>query len=510
MPVIAAHEVSIPNANQVIYNGMDTLLDFEIDAAREKLRTNDELIYTFERGLQGVALEMMARGFRVDIGEREKAIISTNKVRDDLERVLSQLVEAVQGSYNSKLPNSGKQLATLFYDHMNIKPITKMVDGQLKYPMGREVLEKLQAGDKWASPIIAGVLAHRDLSKALQVLETQIEEDGPFNWRWRCSYNIGGTKTGRWSSSKSPFVAFSEESQVWKQVGNNFQNITEEWRRIFIPDPGYKLYGIDKAQSESRDFGWFCGIIFGDWSYLDACESGDLHTAVTRLLYPEWAWTGNIKEDRKLAERNFYRHFTYRDASKRLGHATNYLGTPEEISRQVHIPLHLVKQFQERYFAAFPCIPRTHQWVAQQIQTERFLVNSFGRKRDFFDRVDTNDTLKAAVAYLFQSATGDCLNLGLWRLWKYMGTRVQILAQLHDAVYFQAKIPANDDEEQQLLRDARGLIEVRQRDPKSGRTMMIPGEVVGGFNWAHRFKLNDDGTKNEWNPKGLDGIRIAA
>jgi len=492
MPVIAGHEIDVKAANQAIYNGFDCCLTYEIDQVRQNLRQNDTLIYDFERKMQGPALEMMQRGFRVDMVEQQKAVTATNIKRDATTNILKEIVSAITGeTYNEKFPNSSSQLQNLFYDRMKLAPIEVHRDGETKRPMNRETLEKLEVRDKWASPIINTILLHRDLSKALQVLETEIDSD----WRWRCSYNIGGTSTGRWSSSKSPFG-----------VGGNFQNITEELRRVFIPDPGFKLYGIDKAQSEARDVGWFCGVILGDWSYLDACESGDLHTYVTRLLYPEWEWTGDLKKDRQLAERRFYRFFTYRDASKRLGHATNYLGQPTEISKQTRIPLNLVKEFQTRYFAAFPCIPRMHQWIAQQLQRERYLINSFGRRRDFFDRPEANDTLKSAVAYMFQSATGDCVNLGLYRLWKHFrGGPVQILSQLHDAVYFQMPL-MSDREEMDYLAKAVEQIQVTQKFVN--RTMTIPGEVVGGFNWAHRFRLREDGTKVEWNPKGLDGIRI--
>jgi len=262
---------------------------------------------------------------------------------------------------------------------MKLPQIAKHYNGERKLPMDRETLEKLQQTNKWADVLINNILWTRDLNKTLQVLETEIRVGQPMfpgdiNWRWHCSYNIGGTSTGRWSSSKSPFGD-----------GSNFQNVTEELRRVFIPDPGMKLYGIDKAQSEARDVGWLCGLVFGDWSYLDACESGDLHTNVTKLLYPEWDWTGNPRLDRQIAERRFYRLFTFRDASKRLGHATNYYGRPKEISRQTRIPLHLVEEFQKRYFAAFPCIRLMHTWVAEQLVKYRYLVNSFGRRRDFFD-----------------------------------------------------------------------------------------------------------------------------
>lgn len=512
--LVPAHEIDVRSGTQPIYNGFDNCLTFEIDDARLRAKQNDTLIYDFELAMQAPALEMMLRGFRVDIDAREEAIISARRDRNDVSHILDQIVSALGGTYTDKFANSHKQLYEFFYDRLGLDPIIKHVDGEKKYPLDRESLEKLSHQNKYAEVVVNSILLSRDLTKSLQALETGIEdcsaEFDPFNWRWKCSYNIGGTKTGRWSSSKSPFLEFDASRAKWIQLGNNFQNITEELRRVFIPDPGYKLYGIDKAQSEARDVGWFCGIVFGDWSYLDACESGDLHTSVTKLLYPEWKWTNDARANRALAERRFYRTFTFRDASKRLGHATNYLGKPQEISRQTRIPQDLVEEFQRRYFTAFPCIALMHQWVAAQLQRNRFLVNSFGRRRDFFDHPKDPDTLKGAIAYLFQSATGDCLNLGLYRLWKTMGREIQILSQLHDAVYFQASIPENDDEEQDLLRRAVDCIQITQTHRKSGRSMTIPGEVVGGFNWAHRFRLLADGRKQDWNPKGLDGIRIAA
>ncbi len=497
MPQFAGHEIQVAEGNQAIYNAFDCALTFEIDQHRQSLGRNDTSIYNFERQLQAPVLEMMLRGFRVDINEREGAIGVLTQRRSATQKILSAIVSASQGSYDEKLPNSPKQLQGLFYDSMKLKPLESHRSGTTKRPMDRETLEKLGLQSKWAETLVNSILLYRDQTKALQVLETEIDVDprDPFNWRWRCSYNIGGTSTGRFSSSKSPFG-----------TGNNFQNISEELRRVFIPDPGFKLYGIDKSQSEARDVGWFCGIVLGDWSYLDACESGDLHTYVTRLLYPDWPWTGDLKKDRAIAERRFYRNFTFRDASKRVGHATNYLGTPQEISRQTRVPVDLVKESQSRYFSAFPCIREMHKWIAQQIQREHYLVNSFGRRRDIFDRPDSNDTLKGAVAYMFQSATGDALNLGMLRLWKeFRGGPIQLLSQLHDAVYFQMPV-MSEREEFDYLERALGCIEVTQRCPE--RTMTIPGEIVGGFNWAHRFRLKEDGMKEEWNPRGLDGIRL--
>ena len=87
---------------------------------------------------------------------------------------------------------------------------------------------------------------------------------------------------------------------------------------MFVADPGFKICGIDLEQAESREVGWLSGIICGDWSYLDACYSGDLHTLVARTAWPELPWTDDAKLDRAVADTPFYRHLTYRDMAKKL------------------------------------------------------------------------------------------------------------------------------------------------------------------------------------------------
>jgi len=197
--------------------------------------------------------------------------------------------------------------------------------------MDREVLEKLSVYFQ-ARPIISTILAYRDICGKLEVLEAGIDSDS----RMRCSINIAATSTGRFSTSQSTTGS-----------GENLQNITEDLRHIFISDNGFKIAGIDKEQAESREVGYFCGITFDDWSYLDAVESGDIHTYCARLLWPNLPWTGNLQKDKLIANQPFYRHLSYRDMVKRAGHGTNYLGQPYTISQEIKVPQKLVQDFQE-------------------------------------------------------------------------------------------------------------------------------------------------------------------
>ena len=262
---------------------------------------------------------------------------------------------------------------------------------------------------------------------------------------------------------------------------------------MFVADAGWKLCGIDLEQAESREVGWLCGVLFEDWSYLNACEGGDLHTTTAKLIWPELGWSGPASADRVLAEQKFYREFSYRDMSKRGGHGSNYYGTPFTMARHLKVPTRVMEDFQSRYFEAFPCIPRWHRWTAERLQRDGVLVTPFGRRRQFFGRSNDDATLRKAIAFSPQSSTGDRLNLGLWRIWQRM-PQVQLLAQVHDAVYFQFRETEN---EAAIVSQALELI-ANIPLTHNGRTFLVPGEAKVGWNWG-----SQDPKKPELNPDGL-------
>ena len=775
--LVAAHTLDENSGSEQVYNGFDCCITHEIFGKFMQKREEAEPAYSFELALQGPILEMMLRGFRVNPAARELGIESTKAELQRLDYIIQTLAHAVWDKGIN--PNSGHQLKDFFYNHLGIDPIKSWVKGELKYPMDREILEKIEDYFQ-ARPIVNAILSHRDATKTLSVLETEVDAD----WRMRTSYNIGGTKVARLSSSKSPtgtgcvlpttqvltprgwkaihtitpgtlimqwdaassvlefkpcgvhkfpfsgqmkrvsgeqikqtltpdhrvpywdsrqiymhveaakevatlsqavmplggkycggeiamprYVAmlmadFSREEYQWRGAfskqrkierflslaaefsldyteqkarpgyrrfaiknnhdfpkkwgawildltpesaeelleearywdahdrgsgfifftadqeqaewfatlahltgrsatirreeqnegsysnttmwwvnvknrkharvmrknwgeityhgdvycpsvpgtfwlmrednfisitGNtNLQNITEELRHILIADPGYILCGIDASQSDSRMVGFMCGVLFDDWTYLDACESGDLHTTVARLVWPEYKWTGDLKNDRKLAETSLYRHYTHRDACKRIGHGANFLGKPATLAKGSHVPEPLVRSFLERYFTSFPCIQQLQQWVATELQTKHQLTSIHGRKRDFFDRVSADETLRKGVAFLAAAATADNLDLGMWRMWRHM-PEIQLLAQVHDAVYFQ--FPEELDHNA-VVKKAQDYLTTPLFAP-NGRKFIVPTDAKLGYNFGNYVSANTEEGTPERNPSGL-------
>lgn len=456
------HQLSAEAQHQV-YCGLDTCVTLEVFQELQRTWPKAPAIYDFERALQGPYLEIMQRGWAVDGLARGAA---ATELRARISVLSARLDTFARAIWDKPLnPRSPLQLRAFFYQALKLPEVWLSQKGERKLSTNREALEKLD-DYMHARPIIACILAIRDLSKQLEVFETDIDPDG----RFRASYNIAGTETGRPSSSANAFG-----------TGGNDQNIAPGLRFVFTSDPGWKLCVIDLEQVEARDVGFFCGCLFDDWRFLDACEGGDLHTANSRLIWPERAWTGDLAQDRKLADEQFYREFSFRDMSKRGGHLSNYMGTAWTMARSLKIPAKLADDFQARYCrgsaAAYPAIPKFWQWIAQELQTTHRLVTPFGRERHFFGRPEDESTIREAIAFLPQSTTADRMNLGLWRIWRYM-PQVRLLGQGYDSVAFQFR---ESEDEDQIIQRALELVRVELVSPQ-GRSYVVPGEAKLGWN----------------------------
>ncbi|HYG35226.1 MAG TPA: DNA polymerase, partial [Clostridia bacterium] len=370
-------------------------------------------------------------------------------------------------------PRSPK-LKDLFYEHMRLPVQFKSTKGVKSPSVDRDSLEKLELYFH-ARPIIAAILAYRDTAKQLEFLSTSIDSDG----RIRTSYNVAGTETGRWSSSSNAFG-----------TGGNLQNWQDKLRRVLVADEGRKFAYIDLEQAESWIVGINCFRLFQDNSYINAIRSGDLHTVVARMVWPNRPWTGDIKQDRVLADDTFYREFSYRDLAKRGGHGTNYYGQPFTMARHLKVKVQLMEEFQHGYFEAFPGIPQWHRWVAQELQLNSYIETLLGRGRHFFGRPNDDSTLREAIAYEPQSCVGDLLNLGAYRIWR-RGPEydIRLLAQLHDAVLID--YPDEPEREAERLNWAKSQLLVPLRI--SGEEFVIPSEAASGWNWAKASPSNPAG-----------------
>ena len=452
-----------------VYNGYDCGITLEVlNVLLEQLDNNTAQTYAFSRDLQGPVLEMRTRGVLIDQRRKQEAIDTLELRLDRLEDQLNKIVAEGVGFYGFNWRSNDK-LKELFYGYLGIREIRY----QGRVTVNARALERMLPYYA-ARPIIYHILALRETGKRIQMLKTAIDPDG----RIRTSYNIAGTNTGRFSSSVSEFG-----------TGGNLQNIEEILRRIFISDPGMKLAYIDAAQGESRVVGAIEWNLFKDGRYLDACESGDLHTSVAKLVWPKDDWTGDLAHDKEIAERPYYRHYSKRFMCKKIGHGTNYGGQPKTLAEQARVEIELIQEFQPKYFRAFPAHLRWHEWVRRELIQSGTLVTLTGRKRQFWGRRDEDDTVREAIAYDPQGSLADIVNLGMLNVWRKRDC--ELLLQNHDAIVVQYPEEKEDRIIPKVLDSLRNPIGLRDN-----RQFIMPFEAKVGWNWGEFDKKdNPDGLR---------------
>lgn len=453
-----------------IYNALDCCVTLEVlEETLPQLNNLTAATYAFERALQGPILDMNTRGVLVDDERRWQVV-----------RHYESQIAFLQTNFNTLVLEgvgvppinwaSPAQVGNLLYDVMGLPEVTK----RGRRTADRDALEKLGVNYMMAEPLVNHILSMRDLGKKVGVLKTGIDPDG----RMRTSYNIAGTRTGRLSSSFSEFG----------DSGTNFQNVEERLREIFIADHGKKLAYIDLEQAESRAVGALLWNLFGDPKYLDACESGDLHTYVCRLTNPALPWTGVLSTDKELAERPFYRQHSFRHMNKVLGHGSNYGGQPTTMEKHTKIPKDIIRAFQNTYFSAFPGLHMWHEWVEQTLKDDGMLISLTGRRRRFFGRRTEADTIREAIAFDPQGSVADLLNQGMLQVWR--SGICELLMQVHDAILIQYPQELEDE----IVPMVKKMLKV-PLELKHGRTLLIPSDAAVGWNWAKATKENPDGMK---------------
>jgi len=484
---------------EFVYNALDVCVTFEVrDSLLEVLDPTTRKTYELSKSLQAPVLDMSMRGILIDERNRGQTLA---KFQAQIKTLETQLTRLVTEGVGVELPpnvldkKTGKwkvwwrsipQLKNLFYDVLGLPPVRKRnAQGKMMPTINREALEKLSV-NFIAEPFCAHLLALRDLDKKRGFLQTEIDEDG----RFRSNYNIAGTNTGRLASAASDFG-----------TGSNGQNIDRDLRYTFVADPGYVLVNLDGEQADARNVGAICWNLFYEQygtafagAYLNACESGDLHTTVCKMAWRSLDWGDDPANWRNVADVIAYRQDSYRQLAKKLGHGTNYYGQPKTMAKHTKVETALIDDFQYRYFEAFPAIRLWHKWVREQLTSVSYLTTLFGRRRSFFGRAYEDETLREAIAYDPQSSTADEIDIGMIQMWR--GAKewdAQLLAQVHDSTLWQVPVGVVNEFVPWALKTKRVPIIL-----KGGREFAVPIEAKVGFNWG-----DFDPSKPDLNPDGL-------
>lgn len=391
-----------------VYNCKDCVNTFE--AVGPLLNTlgfmNTLHIYEHTMSLYEPVLFMMLNGVRIDTHLRQ---IQT-KLMEDAAEALDEWINFVVGRpFNVKSP---PQMRQLFYNELRL-PIIYKRDNKTKKSVAtleKNALEIIYKKHQLLQPLIDRILLRRKISTYLGTfLKAPLDRDK----RIRCSYNIVGTETGRFSSSENAFGR-----------GGNLENIprppekheAEETpivripniRAVFIPDPGMVIADFDLDRADAHIVAWEAD----DSTLKELFRRGvDIHSENAKVIG------------------------TSRQLAKTFVHGTNYGGSARTMADHCGITTAQAKRGQFLWFQAHPRIEAWHKQVMEQLMTTRQITTAFGRVRYYFDRINPQ-TRNEALAYLGQSPVADVINKGVRNVYVNLPW-CQLLLQNHDSIVVQ-------------------------------------------------------------------------
>jgi DNA polymerase-1 len=452
---------------------MDSMLTHEIWSAVSKLADKHKSWDTYRDTQSYIPniLTMMDRGVKIDDAERAKLVADYRKRIRRLNLYLQIFAKRVWGKGLN--PRSPVQLQQFFFEALGLPVKYQHKKGNSNVSTGRDALESLANEYVRALPFCRIIMRLRDHEKLVQTLSV-----GLHNGRWRCSYNAAGTDTGRWSSSAHP-----------EGDGANAQNIKDKVRKIFVADDGHVIWNFDQQGAEARLVAYLCG----DEKYIAAVETGDVHTMVAAMCF-------GFEPKRELAERKYYRDWSYRDISKRATHGTSYLGSAPTIARVTRLEVKVIEEFQAMLRRNFPGIFEWQRWVAHQIQTTGILTTPLGFKRQFFGRKHDDATIRAAIAFVPQSTVGRHTANGIRRLFALGDHHIEPLINGHDAVIGQSPAFAFAEKMPLIRKTLMVPMDVTDIHGKV-RTLMIPWDGATGANWSKHHKDRNPNGLKEWSWK---------
>lgn len=392
------------------YNCQDCAITFEL---ADKLQfTIDQMRLRepadFQQNLFNAVLESMIRGVRVDVARRAEFEKMLSK---ELDRRSEWFKEVLGHSLN---PGSPKQMKELFYKDLNLKPI-KNRDGN--DTLGESALITLGQREPILLPLIRKILEYRSIGVFLSTfVRMPLDDDS----RMRCSFNIAGTGTYRFSSSENPFGN-----------GGNLQNLPKggddgdglelpNIRALFLPDPGYTFFDIDLSKADLRIVYWEADEAEGKAMLK---EGRDPYVELAREFFKD----PSIKKLRSDGtEHPLYKMF------KSFAHGTHYLGSAFGLAQRLGLTRHEAEKTQAWYFSRFPKVKKYQEDIINQVNKRHYVENIFGYRYYIFDRID-DGAYRAAAAWKPQSTVACVINRGYYNLYKNYRA-AQVLLQVHDSL----------------------------------------------------------------------------
>ena len=476
----------------VLYNAQDAANTYAIWEVMEAelLRTGTMPTHDFEMSQAQVAIMLQLQGILID-RDKQKQLVEEHT--NEMHRLKNEIDTAIGRVINF---NSPKQVNYLLYEEMALPKQYKRRKGTNEQTLssGADALAVLcRVCD---NPVLSAIAKYKKETKLLTFLDCSVS---PRNTVHTC-YNTtganmahegkGGAITDEDDSFKS-FGRWSSSGSIIEPYGSgNLQNIPGTAREMYYAGDGYTILQADYKQAEAVVVAYLINdnklknLFKASFGLSDEeCKARNLDVHKITAASMNGFTVEFVQTDNGL---NVIFGHEVSGAMRRVGktirHAKNYSAGPGVLANKLGISMAEAKKLMQTYDLANPELAVWQKDIQREIAETRTLTNLFGRKHKFLDRYG-DDLFRSAYSYIPQSTVGDLLNKALVILYNEFSHKVDILLQLHDAIYIRVKdTPEAIAEGKEILRHC--MIERVQPLVARGEEFFIDIDFKDGHYWG--------------------------
>ena len=436
-----------------IYNCKDCCVTYEIDDSQQaaidawsetwpKLRE----VHDFQQSMFYPVLDTMNRGLRVNHGSKARL---SSELADAITERQNWITEALGSPLNIKSP---KQMQDTFYRLLAQPEVKKRSKSGASVTTDDSALEKISTREPLLKPLCDTI---RELRSLNVFRSTFIEAPVDIDERMRCSFNIAGTETYRFSSSENAFGSGLNLQNLPK--GNENSGLPNV-RKLFIPDEGEEFFDIDLDSADLRIVVWESNCKEMKQMFAEGAKP---YVEIAKEYYRDPTITKH--------------HPSYK-LMKAMCHGTNYLGTASGLAGRIGLLAGETERLQKWYYEKFPEIREWQDELCAKLRRQRFVENAFGYRMWFFDRLE-GTVFNQAVASIPQSTVACLINRGYKNL-HYKHPNIKVLLQVHDSLAGTYPIADRDLARQQIIDSCN--VAIPYEDP-----LYIPvGIVTSSVSWG--------------------------
>jgi len=374
----------------------------------------EKLFREIEIPLIFVLLRMETAGIYLD---REPMKAMQGEIEEKLGAISVEIFDMAKETFNL---NSPKQLGTILFEKMEIRPAKKTATG---YSTSADVLESLKDNN----PIVGKILEYRGMEKLRSTYISALPQQiNPKTGRIHCTFNQSVTATGRLSCTDP-----------------NLQNIpirTEEGRKIrsaFKPEKkGWSFLSADYSQIELR----LLAHLSEDPTLIKAFNEGeDIHAFTASLVYDV-----PLKEVTK----------KMRYSAKAVNFGILYGQSAFGLSKEIGVSSSEAKAFIETYFERYSNVREYLEMCKKTAREKGYSLTLLGRKRPIPEIDSKNIFIRQAAERLavntpLQGTAADLIKIAMIEIDRELkGKEAKMLLQIHDELLFEVPDHKTSDLEQ--------------------------------------------------------------